>query len=527
MRGQLGKAIDRLGSTGRILMLVIALSTVGAVFYLVVSARPAAYVTAFSNLDPQAAGEIEAALADAQVAAKITDAGRSVQVPSSQIEAARVAIASSDIAIDGHEGWSLLDRQSLSTTSEQQQINFQRAVAGNLATAIERIQGVRKANVNLALPKDTVFTSDQKQPTASVQVFTGDGVMAEETVRGIGRLVAGAVPGLTAQNVVITNDRGELLSSADAGIGEAAAGRLTAEAAWNRRKTAQAQALLDTILGPGKSAVVVTGSLNFDKVSSKRQEFDGKGIALTGEEEKETLKAGAAGPGGAAGTPTNVPGAEAADEAAAAGNDYEHTKERATNGVNTTVTESVRAGGAPDKISVALTLDEKALEPTGLTEEALESQVSAAIGLVADRDTIETSTTRQLADTAAALERVGVVSGGGSTASTDPLTGMLGPFGVYLKPALATIGLVVLLFLVRRSLRKRQALLSTTDASWLPALEAPPIRVEELMPAMGGPSEAEIEGHRKKQLQGRIEDLAQNRPSEVANQLRGWLAADA
>jgi flagellar biosynthesis/type III secretory pathway M-ring protein FliF/YscJ len=103
---------------------------------------------------------------------------------------------------------------------------------------------------------------------------------------------------------------------------------------------------------------------------------------------------------------------------------------------------------------------------------------------------------------------------------------MMGPFGVYLKPALAGIGLLVLLFLVRRSLKRRQALLATTDASWLPALEAPPIRIEELMPSLSGPSEAELSGQKKKQLQGRIEEIATNRPSDVAMQLRGWLSAD-
>jgi flagellar biosynthesis/type III secretory pathway M-ring protein FliF/YscJ len=92
---------------------------------------------------------------------------------------------------------------------------------------------------------------------------------------------------------------------------------------------------------------------------------------------------------------------------------------------------------------------------------------------------------------------------------------------------MAGIGLLVLLFLVRKSLTRRQALLGETDASWLPALEAPPIKIDELMPAYGGPSAGEVQAAEKKALQNRVEEIAQTRPSDVAAQLRGWLATDA
>ena len=96
------------------------------------------------------------------------------------------------------------------------------------------------------------------------------------------------------------------------------------------------------------------------------------------------------------------------------------------------------------------------------------------------------------------------------------------------NPIMAGIGLLVLLFLVRKSLAKRQALLGETDASWLPALEAPPIKIDDLMPATyGAPSQGEIHAAEKKALQARVEEIALNRPSDVAAQLRGWLATDA
>jgi flagellar M-ring protein FliF len=334
------------------------------------------------------------------------------------------------------------------------------------------------------------------------------------------------VPGLTAQNVAITNERGELLSSTENGIGELAAGRLSAEASWNRRKTAHVQAVLDAMLGPGRSTVVVTGLLDFNSRSTKRQEFGKKAGALTSdiENEKLTTEGGAA--GGPAGTPANVPGAAAAGQAGRS--DYDHKKDQSQNAIDTTVTEETAAGGEPKKISVALAISKDGLQNVGGNEEdarsAIEEQVKAAVGFEEERDVIATTVNRQFADTAEALKKAGVT--GASAAAGDPITRMLGPFGVYLKPGLALAGLAAMLFLVRRSLRRRQALLASTDASWLPALEAPPIKIEELMPTLAAPSEAQLAGHQKKQLQERIEELATNRPSEVATQLRGWLATD-
>ena len=96
----------------------------------------------------------------------------------------------------------------------------------------------------------------------------------------------------------------------------------------------------------------------------------------------------------------------------------------------------------------------------------------------------------------------------------------------HLREGAAVAGALVLLFLVRRSLRRRQALLGSAEARWMPTLAAPPIPVDDIaLPA--GPSHHELEAANKKALQGRVEEIAGQRPSDVAQQLRGWLAEDS
>jgi flagellar biosynthesis/type III secretory pathway M-ring protein FliF/YscJ len=189
-------------------------------------------------------------------------------------------------------------------------------------------------------------------------------------------------------------------------------------------------------------------------------------------------------------------------------------------------------------MSVSVVVSKKALEQVKANDQAgatqiIQDTIANAIGLdtAIPTNKIVVSAVDNLPNPVTALKAAGVTVGGGAAASKSgtALGGLIpAPFGGMMQPIMAGIGLLVLLFLVRKSLAKRQALLGQTDASWLPALEAPPIKIDELMPASyNAPSQGEIHAAEKKALQGRVEEIAMNRPADVAAQLRGWLATDA
>ncbi len=126
------------------------------------------------------------------------------------------------------------------------------------------------------------------------------------------------------------------------------------------------------------------------------------------------------------------------------------------------------------------------------------------------------------------------VAAGGSTGAYVPASSIStssggGPLTMvtsHLREGGAVAGALVLILLTRRSLRRRQALLGSAEARWMPTLSAPPIPVDDIaLPA--GPNSNEIEAANKKALQGRVEEIAGQRPSDVAQQLRGWLAEDS
>jgi flagellar M-ring protein FliF len=530
----LGIAVDRLGTASRLIVGVIAIATIGVIVYIVMSAGGAAYAPAFTNLDARSAGDLQSALASAGISTKLADGGATVLVPSSKVNQARVAAGKAGVGGDRAD-WALLEKSSLSQTDGQWQMKVQRVRSEMLATQIEEISGVCRADVNLAIPERSVFSADQEQTHASVKVDSCGAILADSAVRGIVALVANGIPGLIPQNISVIDSDGRPLSNPTSAIGLATADAMAAERSWENSQSAIAQSTLDKMVGVGAGSAIVAGQLNFDETTEKSQTFgDSKGEIQGSKETEKLVQAGGAN-GGVTGTAANLPGAAATSGSSSS--TYNHNKNSSTNAVDTTQKETKKVGGTPTKMSVSVVVDKKALKNVGSDEatakQMIQDTIANAIGLdTADpTNKIVVSAVDKLPNPVEALKAAGVTVGGGASASKSgsALGGLIpAPFGGMVQPIMAGIGLLVLLFIVRKSLAKRQALLGETDASWLPALEAPPIKIDELMPSSyNAPSQGEIHAAEKKALQGRVEEIAQNRPSDVAAQLRGWLATDA
>jgi flagellar M-ring protein FliF len=538
------RVIDRLGSVGRLVVGGIAIATVAAVFYLVTSAGPASYVPAFTNLTPRQAGDVQAALASAKIPSKLSGGSSdSVLVPSGSVDAARVAIDKSGLAVNGeHLGYGLLDKLGMSSTDFQQNVAMKRALEGELANQIQNIAGVSDATVNLAMPQETLFLADQKQPTASVLLTLDGGGFDDTAARGVQRLVANAVTGLTPANVVITDQAGSLISSSSGGIGDAAASKLATESSYSRQLESGAQQIIDQMLGAGAGLVSVNARLNLDSQTQKTVKYGTNAIPLTKSTENERLKGSGAAAAGAAGTTSNIPGYTGGANGGSA-TDYTHTKGDQTSGVDQTVTDTTKAGGVPTNLFVAIAFAAPPSTPAAGSAStptpgvptkdqlAAAKAVQAYLGIT-EKDITAGTDTFQTSVSSVPAAGTGGTSGvaGFVPASSLAKGSSSGPIPAvvtsHLREGAAVVGALVLLFLVRRSLRRRQALLGSAEARWMPTLAAPPIPVDDIALPVG-PSHHELEAANKKALQGRVEEIAGQRPSDVAQQLRGWLAEDS
>ena len=174
------------------------------------------YRVLFSNFSDRDGGAIVTSLQQMNVPYKFAEGGGAILVPASQVYDIRLKLASQGLPKGGNVGFELMENQKLGVSQFLEQVNFQRALEGELAKSIQAVGAVQSARVHLALPKASVFVRDQQKPTASVILNLNAGRFLDPgQVSAIVHLVASSVPELSAKNVTVIDQTGNLLSDSE------------------------------------------------------------------------------------------------------------------------------------------------------------------------------------------------------------------------------------------------------------------------------------------------------------------------
>ncbi len=211
-------SVSQMGNKLLLLAGAAAVIAVMAVFWLW-SQQPD-YRVLFSNYSDKDGGAIVAALEKMNVPYKFSDSGTAILVPAAQVHQARLKLASDGLPKGGNIGFEILENQKFGVSQFVEQVNFQRALEGELERSIQSIGAVEVARIHLAIPKASVFVRDQQKPTASVllNLRAGRSLDAQQ-VGAVVHLVASSVPDLPAANVTVVDQNGNLLSDTSKKMG--------------------------------------------------------------------------------------------------------------------------------------------------------------------------------------------------------------------------------------------------------------------------------------------------------------------
>jgi flagellar M-ring protein FliF len=479
-------------------------------FLMMRMASAPSYTTVMAGVDPKQTGKITEALDAKGVKYEIQNNGTAVAVDKSQIGDARIALAEKGLPSSAQPGYELLDKQKLGSSTFQQQIAYQRALEGQIAQTIGQIDGVSGAQVQLTLPKDDLF-ADTKQPATAAVLLNADSTALDPAaIRGIASLVSSSVPNLKPSNVTITDASGSMLWPQD-GAGDAggAASKPAAEARYAAGMQSSLGALIARTVGSDKAQVQVHADLDVDKATQEQLQFAKKGTPLETTKETESLKGTGSAGGGTAGAAANLP-TYAQNAASGGGNsNYKRTTGKTTFGVNKTVTRKQIAPGAVNKLDVALLVD-KSVPAAQAT--ALKQAVAAAAGIDPKRGDTMTQSTVVFAKPKAAP----------------------GPAGLPVPPAFVTplkyagIGLASILFLffMTRALRRREQE-ALPMPTWLTEIEGPRPLAELEQSTTSAPALAAVgAGSSAEPGRSTVDNLVQEQPERVAQQLRAWISED-
>jgi flagellar M-ring protein FliF len=172
------------------------------------------YRVLYTNLSDRDGGAIITSLQQMNVPYKFTDGGGALLVPAAQVHEMRLRLAGQGLPKGGLVGFELMESQKLGTSQFQEQVNYQRALEGELARSIQALAAVQSARVHLAISKPSVFVREQQKPSASVMLNLHPGRTLDATqVSAIVHLVSSSIPDLPVKNVNIIDQNGNLLTA--------------------------------------------------------------------------------------------------------------------------------------------------------------------------------------------------------------------------------------------------------------------------------------------------------------------------
>lgn len=298
----------RLEGPQRVTIILIALACIGLISFLVWGASRPDWRVLASDLPAAKTAEIAAELQAQGVQYRISDHDTTVLVPSKDVYRLRSVLAEKEMLASDSKGFRLLDQTQFGQSTFMEGRNYDRAVAGELENSFRTLPGVKAARVIIGRPAQSPFLLDDKKPTVSVRLVMQSGQrLSRRQVNGITHLAAGSVEGMVASRVQVMDDTGLLTNQNDDPSSGLSGANLESKSSLENKLRADAQAQLDTLLGPGHSRVTIAADLDFTKkVQSSTN--PGKIAALMTKTTSTNSSTPIIGSGGVAGTASNVEG---------------------------------------------------------------------------------------------------------------------------------------------------------------------------------------------------------------------------
>lgn len=544
---QIRNLYNRLSISQKVFIVLVTVITVAAVFIFTRLARTIDYGVLFSNLNQSDSGLILEKLKEAKTPYSLSSDGSTIRIPRSQVAETRIELASAGLPQGGGVGFEIFDKTSLATTDFVQNINYLRALEGELARSITKLSEVESAKVHISLQKKSVFLDEQEAAKASVVLNLRPGTTLQSSVvPAIVHLVAQSVEGLHIDNIAVIDVQGRLLSrprsEGSDEFEENASNRFAYQRRFEENLKKKVFDLLEPIVGYGKVRADIKVNLDFNKIETKEEVVDPEATAKRSEQTETFSSSGAAGGGGVPGVAANVAGAENPLTGAASQGGARSKSEKSTVNyeVSRKVTHHVAPVGEIKNLSVAVVVDdaietvinegrlEKSSRPRSEVElEKLQKIVQAAVGYSQDRgDRVEIANfsfdTSMETESSFFLEK---------QKSADLIRSVI-------TYAIILVGLVLFFLLILKPLFRRASLIMRSSPALETSMDVPRIDVEKLSELKKAQEDNEIEKELLEKyrvpkeakkisiLKERVREFARDNPDNTASLIKSYLAED-
>ena len=330
-------------------------------------------VTLFTTDNPGKALEVQALLAREQIVATKVENGSKQSLilkeyTKDQRDRALLAIVKSGL-LDEHTGLEIFDKGDFTSTKDDKKIRLIRAINGELARLIRKIPPIENAQVFISIPEQTFFSQNQKPITATVQITMPSGERLDNMkIKAISNLLLGAVHGLNADNISITDTNGTVYNSI-IGASDDAIAKIEENDKYMQSKV---NAQLDKLIGKGNYIATVSTFLTQAPVEKSSILYDPNQKTSVSEQHfKENLGDNNNNATSSGMNPVSVyvpNGVKTSIQTGSSSQDrqYSRTAVETQYGVSKTQINEYMQAGIIEEISVAVSIEETAI-PTNMS----------------------------------------------------------------------------------------------------------------------------------------------------------------
>ncbi|WP_455424965.1 flagellar basal-body MS-ring/collar protein FliF [Dryocola sp. LX212] len=310
-----GKAqewIARLRENPKIPLIVAGAAAIAIIVALALWAKQPDYKVLYSNLADQDGGAIVTQLTQMNIPYRFSDNGSAIEVPADKVYDLRLRLAQQGLPKGGAVGFELLDQEKFGISQFSEQVNYQRALEGELARTIETLGPVKNARVHLAMPKPSLFVREQKAPSASVTLSLQPGrALDEGQISAVVHMVSSAVAGLPPGNVTLVDQGGHLLTQSNTAGRDLNDAQLKYAADVENRYQRRIESILGPIVGSGNVHAQVTAQIDFSNKEQTEEQYrpnsDPSQTAVRSRQLNQSEQVNGRAPGGVPGALSNQP----------------------------------------------------------------------------------------------------------------------------------------------------------------------------------------------------------------------------
>jgi flagellar M-ring protein FliF len=343
---------------------MVLLVLMGFFAYLASGAGGPTMSSLYSGLTLEDSNRVVAELDAMNVPYELRAGGTQVMVPGDEMMRIRVQMAGKQIPSSGSlVGFEVFDKENaLGTSSFVHNVNYIRALEGELGRTVSAMEGIGSARVHLVIPRRELFNREQVPPTASVSITLASGKdLGKMQISAIRHLVATAVPGLEASRITIVDNKGKLLARGNAD--EEDPGSLAEDAqdyrsAYEIRTKKAIEALLEQSIGLGKVQTEVTADIDFDRTETTSETYDPDGqVARSVQTIEEKENSQEKGESDNTSVANNLPDAQATGGSNVSNTNNQRTDETTNFEISKTIKKQIQQVGTIKRLSVAVVVD--------------------------------------------------------------------------------------------------------------------------------------------------------------------------